>query len=110
MQDPTIVNRLDILERKVELLEALPARVSAVESQILQLRNDMNDGFSALRVEIRAGNDALRTELREEMRAGNEALRTELRAEIRAGDEETRNFMRVLHEDVIARIATIRHG
>ena len=30
-----------------------------------------------------------------------------LRREIQAGDEETRRFMRVLHEDVIARIAAI---
>jgi hypothetical protein len=95
MQDPSIVNRLEILERKVELLDALPARVSAVESQIVQLRHDMNAGFSALR---------------EEMRTGLEVLRTDLRAEIRAGDEETRHFMRILHEDVIARIAAIRLG
>ncbi len=30
-----------------------------------------------------------------------------LRAEIRQGDEETRRYMRVLHEDVIARIAAL---
>ena len=30
-----------------------------------------------------------------------------LRAEIRQGDEETRQYMRVLHEDVIARIAAL---
>jgi hypothetical protein len=29
---------------------------------------------------------------------------------VRAGDEETRRYMRVLHEDVIARIAAIRNG
>jgi hypothetical protein len=55
----------------------------------------MNAGFSALRDEIRAV---------------DEEIRADLRAEIRAGDEETRRFMRVLHEDVIARIAAIRHG
>ena len=68
----------------MESLETLPARVSAVELQIVQLRQDISVGFSA--------------------------LRDDLRAEIRAGDEETRRFMRVLHEDVIARIAAIRHG
>jgi hypothetical protein len=30
-----------------------------------------------------------------------------LREEIRAGDEETRRFMRVLHEDLVGRIATL---
>ena len=37
-------------------------------------------------------------------------LRDELRAEIRAGDEETRVEMRVLHEEVIARIALLQEG
>ena len=65
----------------MERLEALPGRVHAVELQIMQLR--------------------------EEMRAGFSALRAELQAEIRAGDEEMRRYMRVLHEEVISRIATI---
>jgi hypothetical protein len=29
---------------------------------------------------------------------------------MRAGDEETRRYMRVLHEEVIGRIAAIREG
>ena len=36
--------------------------------------------------------------------------RTELIARIGEGDEETRRYMRVLHEEVIARIATIGEG
>ncbi len=48
--------------------------------------------------------------LREEIRAGDEAIRSELRAEIRAGDEETRRYMRVLHEEVISRIATLQES
>ena len=60
-------------------LASLPARVTAVELQIVQLRQEMRAEFSA--------------------------VRQEWRAEIRQGDEETRRYMRVLHEDVIARIA-----
>ena len=30
--------------------------------------------------------------------------------EIRLGDEETRRYMRVLHEEIISRIATIQEG
>ena len=37
-------------------------------------------------------------------------IRTDLAAEVRAGDEETRRYMRVLHEDVISRIATLQDG
>jgi hypothetical protein len=34
----------------------------------------------------------------------------ELRAEVRAGDEETRRQMRVLHDEVISRIALLSEG
>jgi len=33
-----------------------------------------------------------------------------LRVEIRAGDEETRQQMRVLHEDLVARIGLLQEG
>lgn len=62
-------------------LRDLPKRMAGVESQILQLRADTRDGFSA--------------------------IRSELLAEIRAGNQESRNFMRALYEDAIARIATM---
>ena len=77
MPDVTLENRVEILEEKVEALAALPARVGRLEEQFLQLRQEMRDGFSAVRQEIREG------------------------------DEETRSYMRVLHEDVIERIARI---
>ena len=91
--------RVKILEEKVERLETLPARVAAVESQILQLRDEMRSEFSAVRREF----DTLRIDLRAELQSTTASLR----AEIREGDEETRRFMRVLHEDVIARLAAL---
>jgi hypothetical protein len=85
MQERSIIERLQVLEKKVDLLETLPERTSAVESrlttvelQLVQLRDEMRGEFSALRMEIRTG------------------------------DEETRRYMRVLHEEVIARIALMR--
>ena len=59
----------------------LPKRMAGVESQILQLREETRDGFSA--------------------------IRSELLAEIRAGNQESRNFMRAVYEDALARIATM---
>jgi hypothetical protein len=100
MPERTLVERLDILEHKVEGLDALPGRVHAVELQIVQLREEMHAGFSALRADFRA-------ELQAEIRASRDSLKSELQAEIRSGDEETRRYMRVLHEEVISRIATI---
>ena len=78
--EPTLTDRVEILEEKVSELATLPKRVEAVESQILQLRVEMRGEFAAVRQEIRDG------------------------------DEETRRYMRVLHEEVLARIATIGEG
>jgi hypothetical protein len=88
MPELALDERVAILEQKVQGLESLPARVTAVEMQILQLRQEMRGEFSAVRQEL-------------------DEVRRELRGEIRQGDEETRRYMRVLHEDVIARIATL---
>jgi hypothetical protein len=89
--DVNLERRVEILEETMEQLRDVPARLSAVESQIPQLRNEMQGGF---------------TELREEMRAGYEALRTEMR-ELNA---ETRAHMLVLHEEVISRLALLQEG
>jgi len=84
-----------MLEKRVDTLEQLPERVRAVELQIVQLREEFRGEFSVLRTEIRAGGEETRRVLREEMR--------ELFA-------DNQRQMRILHEDVIARIATIRQG
>lgn len=84
MQPRNIEQRVTMLEEQMQALKDLPGRMSAVESQILQLRAEMKDGFSA--------------------------IRSDLRSEIRAGDEATRTYMRMLFEDLVVRIATIREG
>jgi hypothetical protein len=61
-------------------LEKLPTRMDAVESQILQLRGEMRDGFSAIDRGIREGN------------------------------AETRRHMLVLHEEVLRRISLLKEG
>jgi hypothetical protein len=84
MADHTLPARMEIIERKMASLESLPGRMRAVEFQIVHLRDEMREQFST--------------------------VRHELRVEIQAGDEETRRYMRLLHEEVLARIATIREG
>jgi hypothetical protein len=117
MSEETLAVRVENHERRLELLEALPARVSAVELQIVQLRIEMHEQFSATRQEFAAADSGLReeiralgTDLRAEIKVEGEAIRTELRKEIRDGDEETRRYMRVLHEEVLSRIAIIQKG
>jgi hypothetical protein len=67
--------------------------------QIVQLRDEFRSGFSALCDEIRAGDEETRRVLREE-----------LRDEMRELFADNQRQMRILHEDVIVRIATIRQG
>ncbi|MEQ1759434.1 MAG: hypothetical protein ABL986_14020 [Vicinamibacterales bacterium] len=102
MPDRSIVERVEILEQRVELLEQLPDRVAAVESQLVQLRHEMRVGFSDIRSEMSTMGAGLRAEM--------QAMGAGLRADMQSGDEETRRYMRVLHEDVISRISAIGEG
>jgi hypothetical protein len=77
--DGTEISRrtVDMLERRVELLEQLPERVTALEAQIVLLRDELRVEFSATR------------------------------SEARVRDEETRRFMRILYEDLVARLEVL---
>ena len=76
MAGATLEERVAMLERHVSEL-ATRDDVRAVADQILHLGTEMRAGFSAIREEIRAG------------------------------DEESRNFMRVLYEDAIDRLGKL---
>ncbi len=93
MQERSIIERIVIAEEKVEAADAGPSHPTPLELQLMQLRDEMRGEFSAVRGEIRTGDEETRRVLREE---------------IRAGDEETRRYMRVLHEDVIGRLILIQ--
>ena len=75
-------------------LRGLPERVGAVDTQV-----------TAVVVQV--------AEFREEVRDKFEEVRAEfaaVRKEIKDGDDETRRLMRVLHEDLVARISLIDRG
>src|SRR5438128_141748 len=95
MPQESLVKRVEKLEGEMTALAGLPAQVADLAAQVSQLRVEMRAGFSAIRDEIRAGD------------AGTIG---QLRDEIRAGDAETRSEMRILHEDVITRIALLQEG
>ena len=80
MSQDTLTVRVKRLEHRVEILEQLPGRVSALESQIVRLRDEIHSEFSAMQTVIR---DV---------------------------DEDTRRYMRMLHEDLIERIARLSEG
>jgi len=121
MPPSPLTRRVEILEEKVERLERLPARIDNLEVQILQFREEVRAEFSATRAEFLARIALTEAALLHEMnqldeRRGRETdrqlaeTRIELIARIAEGDQETRRYMRVLHEEVIARIATIGEG
>lgn len=80
MAPQAIERRVDNLEKRVTILEQLPSRVDALSVQISQLRDEIHDGFSAMQARIEAVDERLSTQ------------------------------MRVLHEDVIARLVLIQEG
>jgi len=110
MATQTLAARVDSLEQRVTRLEELPARVDALAVQVSQLRDEMRAEFSAVRTEIRAGDENTCRTLREEIQAGDEETRRTLREEIRAGDARVMEQARVLHEQVISRLALIQEG
>ena len=103
MQERSVIERIQVLEQNVAALEELPARVSAVELQIVQLRDEMRVEFSATRGELRGEMRAMQEGLRGEI----SAVHQELVALITHTTEETRRGMRVLHEDLKSTIKTL---
>ena len=82
--------RVEILEQKVGVLELLPNRVTAVESQILQLRGEMRDGFSAIHERL----------------AGHEQQFQSIEKRF----DETNRHMRVLHEELLTRLSLLQES
>jgi hypothetical protein len=99
MATQPLAGRVESLEQRVTTLEQTPDKFDLLSGQILQLRDEMHAEFSAVRGEIREGDEETRRVLRKEIRAGDEETRRVLREEIRTGDEETR---RVLREEIRA--------
>jgi ribosomal protein S6E (S10) len=81
-------------------LREIPARIAGVESQIVQLRQEMQESFSAIRSELGEKADGRQID----------GLRVELLTEIRGGDQATQNFMKVLFEHHQANLRTIGEG
>lgn len=80
MQERSIVERVVIQEGNTEALETAHDRLAAVELQLMQLREEIRGEFSAIRDEVRGG------------------------------DEETHRHVRLLHDTLIARLAAIGDG
>ena len=89
MQPRSLEQRVAMLEQQMQQMKDLPERVERVESQILQLRTELKDGFSAIRGEMRE-------------------LREDLREDIRIGVEESQNLTKGLHAEATKDAAALR--
>ena len=83
MESQSVVGRIDTLEEHVTRLEELPHRIDDLTLQVLQLREEMRTEFS---------------------------VKVSARTEMRALNDVTLRQMRVLHEDVIARLGVVGEG
>lgn len=99
-----LVRRVEILEGDVNALRQLPVQVSALGADVATLRADL----ATLTGDVATLTDDVATLAGDVATlAGDLAA---LREEVRSGDEETRRQMRVLHEEVISRIALLDEG
>ena len=95
MPQPTLTQRVTSLEASVDDVESC--------GQIIER------GLNAFRVEVRQEFVAVRQEFAA-VRTEMTTLEDRLRQEIRDGNEETRRCMRILHEDLVERIAMSANG
>lgn len=77
MQERSIIERIQIPDKNAEMLAIPPDRMAAVELQLMQLREEMRGEFSAMR------------------------------GDIRRSDDEVRRSVRVLHDNLIARLSAV---
>jgi len=118
MPSPQVIRRIESIEEQVNTLNELPIRVGALETQIVGMRGDMTilqRDITTLQKDV----TDLQTDVRDlrrdvtDLQRDVKELRVEmnlLRGEVREGDEETRRQMRVLHKEVISRIALLQEG
>ena len=130
MSGKTMDERVTTLEKLADTLAPLPGevagltvRMAAVESQQLQLRAEMHAEFLAVRQEMASMEAELREDIaaqgremaasvldvRSELREVRSELR-EVRSELREVRAELGDQMRLLHEDLVERIARIGRG
>jgi uncharacterized coiled-coil DUF342 family protein len=96
MARKAVEERVVTLEQQMMERRDLPTEVTELRSEISQFRTEMRDETSAIRGEMAAGFGAVREDL------------ATFRVEMTARDDETRRHARMLHEDVIARLALTR--
>ena len=111
MNAPSLEERMDNLERIVEPLRELPDRVTKVEAQIVQLRTEMRDEFSAIRRDMVTKEDLAKAvaplATKDELAKAVAPLATKEELAKAVAPLATKDEMRMLHEDLVERLKVI---
>jgi hypothetical protein len=124
MDVAALARRIEMLEETVESLKRLPDRVGAlevrvgnVESQVLQLRTEMRDGFSAIEGRMATKDDLTRFATKEDLARFGGELREDMSGAVRemagfvlATERRLLERIPVLVEDALSRIAIRNEG
>ena len=119
-----LARRVEMLEETVESLKRLPDRVGALEvrvhslaSQVLQLRTEMRDGFSAIEGRMATKDDLARMATKDDLAQLGGELREEMSSAVRemagfilATERRLLERIPVLVEDALSRIAIRNEG
>jgi uncharacterized protein YukE len=126
--EPSLVERVEKLEKTVDSLAKLPgevralgrrlvrveARSVALELLIVQLRSEMNGGFSAIRGDLAQAKDHL-LEIINSSSEATQSMFDDLSKRLGSVEETVKDTatakeMRQLHDDLVQRIADLRKG
>jgi hypothetical protein len=113
MPPQTIESRVEKLEKQIVSLQGLPERIEGLSAQISQLREDLGAKISQQRADWDARLSQQQDDWGARLAATETRLaatETRLREEIVAGDERILGQVRVLHEDVVSRLALIQES
>ena len=112
MEGKSLEERVTLLENELrgvpDRIGTLETQVTAVVLHVAELREEMSSMRGEM-TSLRGEMTAMRGDM-SSLRGEMTSMRDELRKEIKDGDDETRRLMRVLHEDLVARIALIDRG
>ena len=121
----SLTERVEILEQKVGDLQEPPGRMANVESQILQLRGEMRDGFSAIHARLAAHDERFESIDRRFVAIDQRFDAMDRRFDamdrrfdvvdqrfdaIMQGLDGLKTHMLVLHEEALSRIAATREA
>ena len=111
MNAPSLEERMDNLEKIVEPLRELPDRVTKVEAQIVQLRTEMRDEFSAIRRDMATKEELAKAvaplATKDELAKAVAPLATKEELAKAVAPLATKDEMRMLHEDLVERLKVI---